>query len=256
MSSPRESNEATSADPLRRVYVVMPVANEARTIVALLETMLALPFNLTICPVIDSKSTDGTQALIEGVARDHPGRVELLYNPTSSGAPSCYLFGFRYALKNGASAILEMDAGWSHDPAEIGRILEPLGNGLECSFGSRFILGGSLHGLPVYRRILSRGGTIVANAVLGTRLRDMTSGFEAFTSDALRHVDLDGFASQGHFINTEIRYRLRELPSVEVPITYRGSDSSLRPRMVIEALKMLVVLWREKRGKASAPDRT
>ena len=95
---------------------------------------------------------------------------------------------------------------------------------------------------PWYRRLLSSGGTYLANLVLGTRLRDMTSGFEGFQRHVLESLDLDRFLSKGHMYQTEMRYYCRNLKTVEVPIHYRGGASSLKWKSVAEALKILFQL--------------
>lgn len=95
---------------------------------------------------------------------------------------------------------------------------------------------------PLYRRILSQGGTFLANLVLGTRLKDMTSGFEGFQRKVLEHMNLDAFLSTGHMYQTEMRFYCRKLRTVEVPIHYVGTASSLKSSSVMEALRLLFQL--------------
>ena len=97
-----------------------------------------------------------------------------------------------------------MDGGGSHLPGEIPLFIDKLEEGYECVWGSRFIPGGGLEDDPLYRRILSKGGTLLANYVLGTSLNDMTSGFEAFTKEVLEQFDFDRFLSTGHMYQTEM----------------------------------------------------
>lgn len=155
---------------------------------------------------------------------------------------SCYLEGFRRALKDGAEQILEMDGGGSHLPAEIPQFLTKLEEGYDCVWGSRFMEGGSMRRQPLYRRILSQGGTFLANFVLGTRLKDMTSGFEGFSRRVLEEMNLDAFLSTGHMYQTEMRFYCRHLRTVEVPIHYTGTASSLKGSSVTEALRLLFQL--------------
>ena len=95
---------------------------------------------------------------------------------------------------------------------------------------------------PLYRKILSSGGTILANLVLGTKLKDMTSGFEGFQADVLKKMNLDKFLSTGHMYQTEMRFYCRNLNTIEVPINYIGSKSSIKFKSVTEALKLLFKL--------------
>ena len=105
---------------------------------------------------------------------------------------------------------------------------------------------------PLYRKILSSGGTILANLVLGTKLKDMTSGFEGFQAGVLQRMNLDNFLSTGHMYQTEMRYYCRGLNCIEVPIHYIGGDSSLKFKSVTEALGILfklkkheVMIWKK-----------
>ena len=104
---------------------------------------------------------------------------------------------------------------------------------------------------PLYRRILSQGGTLLSNLVLGTRLKDMTSGFEGFQRDVLERMNLDAFLSTGHMYQTEMRFYCRNLRTVEVPIHYVGSASSLKGSSVTEALRLLFRLKENERRVAS-----
>ena len=137
---------------------------------------------------------------------------------------------------------LEMDGGGSHSPSEIPQFIEKLEEGYDCVWGSRFIEGGEIANQPLYRRILSGGGTILSNLVLGTKLRDMTSGFEGFQRYVLESMDLKAFLSTGHMYQTEMRYYCRNYHTIEVPIHYVGGSSSLKFKSVKEALKILFQL--------------
>lgn len=227
---------------MKKTIIVMPVANEETTMGQILDEILSLPYdNLYIYPVIDSYSRDRTEEIIREKERQSE-RVKCIFHRQSRGVVSCYLEGFKRALEDGAEQILEMDGGGSHLPSEIPRFLEKLEEGYECVWGSRFMEGGSMREQPLYRRILSQGGTFLANFVLGTRLRDMTSGFEGFQREILESLDLDGFLSQGHMYQTEMRYYCRDYHTVETPIHYVGTASSLKTSSVTEALRILFQL--------------
>ena len=166
----------------------MPVANEEKTMASVIEEILALNYKeLYLYPVIDSYSKDGTEAIIRQYERTD--RVKCIFYKDSTGVISCYLEGFRQALRDGAEHIIEMDGGGSHAPSEIPQFIEKLNEGYDCVWGSRFIDGGDISNHPLYRRLLSSGGTILANLVLGTKLKDMTSGFEGFTREVLQKFD-------------------------------------------------------------------
>ena len=229
---------------MRKTIIVMPVANEERTMGQILDKILELPYdNLYIYPVVDSYSKDRTEEIIRE-KEEISDRVKCIFYQESTGVISCYLEGFRQALADGAERILEMDGGGSHLPAEIPQFLEKMEEGYDCVWGSRFMEGGSMKEQPLYRRILSQGGTYLSNFVLGTRLKDMTSGFEGFQREVLESMNLDRFLSTGHMYQTEMRYYCRNLRTIEVPIHYVGTASSLKGSSVTEALKLLFRLKR------------
>mgnify|MGYP002856562736 CR=1 FL=1 len=226
---------------MKKIIIVMPVANEEATMGQVIDKILALPYdNLYLYPVVDSYSKDRTEEIIRSY--ESTGRVKCIFYKESRGVISCYLEGYRQALADGAGCILEMDGGGSHQPEEIPQFVEKLEEGYDCVWGSRFIAGGEMSHQPLYRKILSSGGTILANLVLGTKLKDMTSGFEGFQAEILQRINLDKFLSTGHMYQTEMRYYCRNLNCIEVPIHYIGGDSSLKLKSVTEALSILFKL--------------
>ncbi|MBR5407736.1 MAG: glycosyltransferase [Lachnospiraceae bacterium] len=233
---------------MKKTIIVMPVANEETTMEGVLKQIMELPYdNLYVYPVIDSYSKDRTEEIIRDMESRYE-RIKLIFHEESRGVITCYLYGFKMALKDGAEQIIEMDGGGSHLPREIPQFLEKLDEGYDCVWGSRFIPGGDITNQPLYRRFLSSGGTILANLVLGTKLKDMTSGFEAFKREVLENMDLDAFMSRGHMYQTEMRYYCRNLNTVEVPINYIGSKSSIKFKSVTEALKLLFKLKRNEKN--------
>lgn len=227
---------------MKKMIIVMPVANEEESMASVLDEILSLPYdNLYIYPVIDSYSKDDTEKIIREYEKKTE-RVKCIFYKESRGVISCYLEGFRRALADGADCIIEMDGGGSHKPAEIPQFINALESGYDCVWGSRFVEGGDISHHPLYRRLLSSGGTLLANVVLGTNLKDMTSGFEGFQRDVLSHLNFDKFLSNGHMYQTEMRFYCRNLHTCEVPIHYTGGSSSLKWKSVAEALKILFQL--------------
>ena len=227
---------------MKKTIVVMPVANEEPTMAKILDEILSLPYdNLYIYPVLDSYTKDNTEQIVKQY-EEKTGRVKDIFYKDSRGVVSCYLYGFKCALEDGAEQIIEMDGGGSHQPSEIPQFIEKLEQGYECVWGSRFCEGGGLENAPLYRRLLSKGGTILSNLVLGTKLMDMTSGFEAFQRSVLEEMNMDSFLSTGHMYQTEMRYYCRNRKAVEVPIHYIGGSSSLKMKSVTEAISILFKL--------------
>ena len=232
---------------MKKTIIVMPVANEEQSMGKLIEEILALPYdNLYLYPVIDSYSKDRTEEIIRGY--ENTGRVKCIFYKESTGVISCYLEGYRRALADGAKRVIEMDGGGSHLPSEMPQYIEKLDEGYECVWGSRFIKGGGLEHDPLYRKILSKGGTWLANIVLGTRLKDMTSGYEAFQREVLEQFDFDEFLSTGHMYQTEMRFYCRNRKATEVPIHYLAGGSSLKMKSVTEALRILFKLKKNEKA--------
>ncbi len=222
-----------------KIIIVMPVANEEATMQKILDDLLNLPYdNLYVYPVLDAYSKDRTEEIIREY-ESKTKRVKEIFYAESSGVVSCYLYGFKKALEDGADYVIEMDGGGSHQPFQVPQFINALDEGYECVFGSRFCLGGELENDPLIRRFLSKGGTILSNMVLGTRLSDMTSGFEAFKKEVLLRFDLEKFISKGHIYQTEMRYYCRNTKYAVVPIKYVGSSSGLKMKSVVDALKIL-----------------
>lgn len=231
---------------MKKTVIVMPVANEESTMGNILDSILSLPYdNLFIYPVVDNYSKDNTEAIIREYEKT--GRVKCIFFQQSTGVISCYLEGFRLALLDGAELIIEMDGGGSHLPSEIPQFIDALNNGYDCVWGSRFIKGGDISHHPLYRRVLSSGGTILSNVILGTKLKDMTSGFEGFSRNVLEKFDFTKFLSTGHMYQTEMRFYCRNYNTIEVPIHYTGGSSSLKLKSVIEAIQMLFLLKKNER---------
>jgi dolichol-phosphate mannosyltransferase len=233
------AREATTA--ALRLGVVTPMANEAGTAVEFVDRVLAACRNfsfasVTLFVVFDNVSRDGTRALIEAHARAHD-ELRVIWAPECAGVADAYVRGYREALAAGCDWILEIDAGFSHDPGEIGSLLAAM-PGNDCVFGSRFTRGAANLGTP-WRRTISRGGTLLTNLVLGTHLSDMTGGFELFRREALEHVLDRGIRSRGPYFQTEIKVHCRDLRIAEVPIHYDSSSHRVGGRALGEALSNL-----------------
>ena len=236
---------------VRSLYlgITFPMANEADNCVSFVRSLLnqceRFPFRkLRLFVVIDRASTDGTRALLEDEARTEP-RLEVVWAPENRCVVDAYVCGYRAALAAGCDWILEIDAGFSHDPADAPQFFETMLQGYDCVFGTRFGRGGRCEA-SFKRRFISRAGTVLTNLLLGTRLTDMTSGYELFTRDALKMVLARGIRSRAHFFQTEIKVFCRRLKCAEVPIKYSFPSPRLSSAAVLEALGRLAGLFCER----------
>jgi dolichol-phosphate mannosyltransferase len=178
-------------------------------------------------------------------------QVVCVWAPENGCVVDAYFRGYREALAAGAEWILEMDGGLSHTPEEIPRFISAMESGVDFAAGSRFVEGSNYHESRFSRWLTSRGGTWLSNFLLGTKMKDMTSGFECFNRKAMKLVLDHGVKSKAHFFQTEIRYLMHRLNWVEVPISYSCPSKSVGKNSLTDALKCLWHLWREHRqGRA------
>ena len=228
--------------------VVCPMANEEANAVGFVEDVLAQcrarDFkSVTFFVVLDRVSKDRTRELIDQQACQQP-LLKVIWAPENTSIVDAYVRGYRAALDCGCDWILEIDAGYSHRPADIPQFFDMMADGYECVFGSRFCPGGSMTESPLKRRIISKGGTWLTNALLGTRLFDMTSGMEMFSRDALQHVLTRGLVSRGPFFQTELKTYCHRFRIVEVPIAYSAPSHDIRQAALVDSFKTLAHLWR------------
>jgi len=219
-----------------KAVVCLPTYNERQN----LERMVrALGDRGVSVLVIDDNSPDGTGELADRLAAelDH---VEVLHRDRKEGLGPAYLAGFKHALADGADLVLEMDADFSHDPADVTRLIT-WASEADVVLGSRYVRGGSIANWGRLRRFISAGGSHYARRLLGVRVHDLTGGFKCFRREVLETLDLDAITSRGYAFQIETTYRaLRAgFRVIEVPIAFvdreRGSSKMSR-RIMLEAI--------------------
>lgn len=228
-----------------KLGVVCPMANEVETASRFVDEVLAVCVRegfetVRFYAVLDRVSTDGTLDALRRKQATCP-RLEVVWAPENRCVVDAYVRGYRAALDDGCDWVLEIDAGYSHQPDEIPQFLTKISEGYDCVFGSRFIAGGDMRDNSLKRRILSKGGTILSNLVLRTRLHDMTSGFQLFSRAALQDILDRGIRSRGPFFQTEMKAYCQRLRIVEVPISYRGANHAIGKAALQDSL---LGLWR------------
>lgn len=221
---------------------VVPMANEEPDfhpfIQSLAGTMDAISSG-KVYLVVDRVSLDRTREMCEDLSRRDP-RFVTLWCPQNRNLVDAYFAGFRAALADGHEFVIEMDAGLSHDPRAIPMFLRVLNEGNDCAFGSRFINGGSMADSPPVRRFLSRGGTLAARILLGSKLADMTSGYQGFHRSILEKLVAYPLRSQAHFYQTEVRHLLRKHRIIEAPIHYRAPSPRVAAGSIKDSVRVLI----------------
>ena len=193
--------------------------------------------------ILDRASKDNTLELLKELAKENDA-LHVVWAPENKGVVDAYVRGYREALAAGCDWILEIDAGYSHQPADIPKFVEKIKQGYVCIFGCRFCEGGRVEDSSSRRRVISRGGSVLANMLLGTKLKDMTSGFEMFSRSVLQEIMDEGIQSRGPFFQTEIKTRCRNLAYAEVPILYRAASHNINNAALKDAFSNLWRLFR------------
>jgi dolichol-phosphate mannosyltransferase len=223
-------------------WLILPTFNEAANIEAILRAALAqletTGLDHTIL-VVDDSSPDGTGQIADRLAGELPA-VRVMHRPAKLGLGRAYLAGFGEALAHGAELILEMDSDFSHDPADLPRLIAAAG-AADLVLGSRYVPGGGVENWGGLRRFVSRGGSWYARVVLGVPVRDLTGGFKCFNRRVLEAIDLSGVHADGYGFQIELTYRAIQagFTVTEVPILFRErreGQSKMTARIALEAV--------------------
>ncbi|MCY1031548.1 polyprenol monophosphomannose synthase [Corallococcus sp. BB11-1] len=225
-----------------RALVCIPTYNERDNIGPITQAVLTADARVDIL-VVDDNSPDGTGQIADELAAKDP-RVRVLHRAKKEGLGRAYLAAFRWALAEGYTYILEMDADFSHDPAYLPTFLDTAEGGADLVLGSRYVPGGGTVNWGVGRKIISRGGSLYARSILGVDVRDLTGGFKCFHRRVLETLNLDDVRSTGYAFQIELTYRtLRKGFTVrEVPIVFedrRVGHSKMNKKIFVEALGMV-----------------
>jgi dolichol-phosphate mannosyltransferase len=223
-----------------RLVVCLPTYNEADNLEAMV-TALGAVLDPTVdrVLVIDDASPDGTGGIADRLAREQPW-VTVLHRERKEGLGPAYLAGFERALATGAELVVEMDCDFSHDPADVLRLVAAAGDA-DLVLGSRYVAGGSVQDWGRARRLVSRGGSLYARVVLGVGVRDLTGGLKCFRRQVLEEIELAACGSRGYAFQIELTYRAVRagFRVVEIPIRFserRAGRSKMRGTIVAEAI--------------------
>jgi dolichol-phosphate mannosyltransferase len=219
-----------------RATVCLPTYNEIDNVEPMIR---ALGRHGVRVLVIDDGSPDGTGEIADRLAAELD-YVGVHHRERKEGLGPAYLAGFRRALADGAELILEMDCDFSHDPADVPRLIAATEDA-DLALGSRYVAGGEIANWGAGRRFVSAGGSLYARMLLNTGVRDLTGGFKCYRRRVLETIDLDAVSSRGYAFQIETTYRtLRAgFRVVEVPITFVDralGGSKMNREIVLEAI--------------------
>lgn len=223
-----------------RVTACLPTYNELENLEPMVRALgEVLPDHELRVLVIDDGSPDGTGELADTLARQL-GFVDVLHRPRKEGLGPAYLAGFRRALAGGADLVLEMDCDFSHDPADVPRLVAAAAD-VDLVLGSRYVAGGRVSNWGPVRRLVSTGGSLYARFLLGVPIRDLTGGFKCYRRAVLEGIDLEAITARGYAFQIETTYRaLRAgFRVAEIPIAFTDREagaSKMSRGIVLEAI--------------------
>lgn len=184
--------------------VIIPTYNEKENIEAITEAVLGLPSGFEIV-IVDDGSPDGTADIVKRMQQSE-SRLHLIERPGKAGLGTAYICGFRWALERGYDRIFEMDADFSHNPADLERMIEMADSGADVVVGSRYKCGVNVVNWPIGRVIMSYYASRYVRIVTGMPVNDATAGFVCYKADVLRAIDLDAIAMRGYGFQIEMKY--------------------------------------------------
>jgi len=226
-----------------KATICLPTYDERANIEAMLRALE--PFGVHVL-VVDDNSPDGTGEIADRLAQEL-AFVSVLHRRAKEGLGPAYVAGFRRALADGADLILEMDCDFSHDPADVPRLIAACESGADLALGSRYVTGGGTENWGRMRRLVSTGGSWYARKLLGVGIRDLTGGFKCYRRRVLERIDLDAIRARGYAFQIETTYRAIRagFDVVEVPIVFAdrtAGQSKMSRTIVLEAVTQVPAL--------------
>ena len=221
------------------ICICLPTYNERENLEPMVAALGAALGDDDVVLVIDDNSPDGTGEIADRLAADHDW-VHVLHRARKEGLGPAYLAGFKRALDLGAELVMEMDCDFSHDPADVPRLTAATDDA-DLVIGSRYVPGGGTRNWGLVRRLISRGGSLYAQLLLGAPVRDLTGGFKCYRRGVLETIDLDAIHSKGYAFQIETTYRAIRagFRVAEVPIVFvdrQVGGSKMSKAIVLEAV--------------------
>ena len=223
-----------------RATVCLPTYNERENLPRMIEALRGVLRDGDRVLVIDDNSPDGTGEVADRLAETH-AFLDVLHREEKEGLGRAYIAGFRRVLESDAELVLEMDCDFSHDPADLPRLIEAAEAGADLVLGSRYVPGGGTRSWGLVRRLISRGGSLYTAFFLHMGVKDPTGGFKCFRRRVLERLDLDGITPRGYAFQIETTWRVKQLGFrvVEIPITFvdrEAGQSKMSRAVVLEAI--------------------
>ncbi len=211
-----------SPSPARDSVVIIPTYNESENAADIIEAVLALEHDFDVL-IVDDNSPDGTADIVKRKMAEHPGRVHLIQRAGKLGLGTAYIAGFKWSLEHGYDFIYEMDADFSHNPADLLRLYHAVKHdGADVAVGSRYSRGVNVENWPMGRVLMSYYASKYVRMVTGLPVHDTTAGFVCYTRRALEGIDLDAIQFKGYAFQIEMKFKAHRtgFRIAEVPIVF------------------------------------
>ena len=202
--------------------VIIPTYNEKENISNIIHAVLGLEHNFDIL-VIDDNSPDGTAAIVEGLIKEIPDRINIVKRAGKQGLGTAYIAGFKWALEHGYEYVIEMDADFSHRPEDLVPLYKACDEGgADVSVGSRYISGVNVVNWPMGRVLMSYYASAYVRIVTGMSVRDTTAGFVCYNRRVLAAIRFDEVEFKGYAFQIEMKFTAYKLgfKIKEVPIIF------------------------------------
>ena len=207
---------------MEKKIVIIPTYNEKENIAKIIKAVFSLEGDYHIL-VIDDGSPDGTGAIVKDLQKEFPERLFLIERSGKLGLGTAYITGFKWSLDKGYDFVFEMDADFSHNPADLPRLLEACTKGgADLAIGSRYCNGVSVVNWPIGRIVMSYYASVYTRTMLGMKVYDTTAGFKCYRRKVLERIDLDDVRMKGYGFQIEMKYTAYKLgfKITEVPVIF------------------------------------
>jgi dolichol-phosphate mannosyltransferase len=221
-------------------FVIIPTYNEKENIASIIEAVFLLDQQFHVL-IIDDGSPDGTASIVKSLFSKYPAQLFLEERKGKSGLGTAYIHGFRWALEKGYQFIFEMDADFSHNPADLQKLYEACTKGAGVAVGSRYVKNGAVENWPANRIMLSKGASLYTRIITWMPVMDPTAGFVCYRREVLEAINLSGIHFVGYAFQIEMKFAAWKLGFIikEVPITFKDrklGDSKMNKGIIKEGV--------------------
>lgn len=246
---------------MEKSVVVIPTYNEKENIRPIIEAVIGLNQGFHIL-VVEDNSPDGTALIVKDLIKEYPTFVHILERPGKQGLGTAYIAGFKWAIEHNYEYIFEMDADFSHNPADLIRLHKACHNGADLAIGSRYITGVNVVNWPIGRVLMSYYASAYVRLITGMKIRDTTAGFKCYRRTVLQTIDLDRIKFKGYAFQIEMKFTTWKhgFKIVEVPIIFtdrtQGTSKmsgGIFGEAILGIIKLKISSWFRKYPKASKP---